>query len=500
MKDINLFGTEINFNHGGSNQYKTSFGFVLSALFLVITGILIYLLGRDFFLRRNPKTRFTENKSQYQFYELNNSTFDFMFRIEDQEGNLVQNSESVFKISARFSYYEKNSEGIYDGGYSDLDVKYCNYTDDLISTENFKNNFNLSNFLCFDKKNITIGGYWDYKVINYLNFQIDLCNKTVDQKCDKELNQEKFINENFYYAALYFQEAVIDTEKYEDSLYVSSKLIFTPLDTFFSKSINLFFKQASLLSDYGWIFPNKKDGKLLSFDYLTTDYNIYTYPRLFNFYIYSSKKMENTIREYPKIQSVIAEIGGLLNFLILVFGSASKIYSINHLKLKVISAIKQVKEDSIRKTTLKNNLVKSDKMKKIIGMNFVKNDNEFDSNKIDKNLKKSNLIEDKLTKFSFKSLEEIKNEQLPMKLQKNTLDTIKVIEDRSKEESIPSSNNLENIDINSKSVNCELIKANDIILEIKSDSNVNFNLNSNSNRNLFEDIKNVRFKVNIFVV
>lgn len=85
-------------------------------------------------------------------------------------------------------------------------------------------------------------------------------------------------------------------------------------------------------------------------------------------------------------------------------------------------------------------------------------DNNYKSNK-------NYDVDNKLSKLSIKSLEEIKNEQIPMKLEKYVSTSVIQLEDKNINETNKDSNNLKE-----KCLKIEAVKCNDIMLELKSDT------------------------------
>ena len=406
MKNINIFGTDVNFNHDGSRHYKTTIGVFFTFFFLGFTPVLLFLLGKDFYMRTNPKYRYTEQRNVYENVDLNNFVFDFMFRIEDVDGNLFADYAKFIDVKARYSLFSKIDGVFQDSGSRSISIHLCNETN--IQSEKFVQGFNISNYFCFDKSTIKLGGYWDSTFVNYVNIQVSRCDSKNDQNCYNSTAQNEFFKNNYIYISLYTQDAVVDIDKYESSIDFSPKNLFFSIDKSLQKSYSLFFKQTKLVTDFGWMLTNIIKNEGLGFDFLSVDINKSENGAISNIYLYMGKRKEDYVREFVKIQNVIAETGGLLNFFLILFGSLTNQYAYNHIKLKVVKGINQNKNsDAFNQKILESN--GNNKLNKINHSNLgiLKNENVI--------ILKDREINVKPHKEKLDTLQsiEVKMEQLP---------------------------------------------------------------------------------------
>ena len=116
------------------------------------------------------------------------------------------------------------------------------------------------------------------------------------------------------------------------------------------------FQLFKVQTDYGWIIENKSEQILLGFNEVNFDIiaiDPSTSTKYFETIIYFDKKQDIYLREYPKIQTLLAELGGILNFFIVVFKTLSNIYASFHLRLKLIKALDH-KNSGFEEKTLKD--------------------------------------------------------------------------------------------------------------------------------------------------
>lgn len=336
MENLNLFGAEMKFNYDGKILYKTSIGMFLSILFYILTGVFIFLTGQDFLKRTNPKTSIsTAFDNDYKKHNISN--MDVMFRITDING-INLNDVSIIDLRASFVQLEIKNSTVTPIGFVPIKITKCN--NQIISNDLMINNNNLNAFLCFEKIDFEIGGYFDGSFLNFINLEVIKCANRPHCKSIDEIDQ--YLAKNNFFLQFVIPETTTNPNDYHNGLESVPKSFLTSVDPLIASFNDYFLKITNIITDYGWITKEIKNQYNLGFHYENKkNYKIKEDNVIIKNMIYVNKYNVTVNREYPKIQTLLAELGGILNFFIIVFKTLSNIYASFHLRLKLIRALNQ---------------------------------------------------------------------------------------------------------------------------------------------------------------
>ena len=328
FEKIDLLGSKFHFYDDVSLKKRTVVGGILS-LFLGISTIIFSLyFGKDLFLRINPNVTISiQNDSKYEYLDLKKENIVFAFRIEDFNGHFINESNILyFKIF----YYSSipDEEGKYRSKSSSEFVYYhiCN-NNDFLKNENLTKNYGT--LFCADFEGKKFGGYWDNPYIFFFEIQIYFCengnNYSINNKCTSLKNLKKIFNKNYpAFFSIYYPVIEFDPFSYNNPLKVRYKNYHYDLSHLTQRSDIFQLKKTILNDDKGWLFNEKNNISYWGIDKITSSYKFYTEDELIiegtSSKIYSLTIMntiENNlyIRNYIKIQNVIAIVGTLFNLI-----------------------------------------------------------------------------------------------------------------------------------------------------------------------------------------
>ena len=399
LNRLDLFGGGFKFIYKSSKRSRTYFGFLLTVIYFIITGIAIFFIGKDFFQRRNPQVALsTEPLKNYEKYPINNQNFSLAFRLEDSNGNKVIFDDFIY-FDLWLGIYENDENGVRQDNSVPLSYLPCSLED--INDNIFIEKFNVSDFYCLKYNNFSIGGFWDETFIYYIYITANYCkegqsNIVTNQKClSNEEAELRSLRVTDYYLSLYHQKAIFDATNYEKGLTTTLINDYFRLDSSLRKECIYFMTLDILKSDIGWIFENSKVSQVLGVSRkelsITTNGNI-SKQRLVEINYNGTREHITYRREYSKIQSLSAEVGGIISLFSIIFGFLGESYSLNEFILKVFLE-KNKNPESNKKINLVNNINQLIENRKLSESKLVLNkDDEKNSPKISRFTSKQNQI------------------------------------------------------------------------------------------------------------
>lgn len=285
---------------------------------------MIIAFGRDFYKRINPSfIRQTIFADKPPIYVINNKNFTIAARFEDDFGNLI-NRTDAFYIEAEYITNKRNEKGDgFDTKVNILNITQC--TEELFHN---KENFESGSFqiwMCPIFDNILFGGSFAFDFVSTIKLNYYFCpegqfNPYTKQKCvnNDELKQ---ISKNLVYMNLGSQLPFVTPGDYNKGLKTKVLYNWYALDFKYHKLVYTYFFNYTMITDYGWILENEVQESYLIMNKMTLDFielnNVYPNNKLGTFWLYSDTDngIELFKRKYVKIQQLIAEIGGLMNFM-----------------------------------------------------------------------------------------------------------------------------------------------------------------------------------------
>ena len=199
----------------------------------------------------------------------------------------------------------------------------------------------LGDMMCPELDNIKIGGYWDSSYVSYFKIELRRClegsiNPFTKEDCKTMEETDKILNDRVYFSMIY-QDALIDPDNYYNPLNSDSIYSTILINNGIMKREVLKYKEFLVDSDYGWILKTQEIQNLLGIDTITNDFLVidkFNYNLYLESYFYIGKKVNKYRREYKKIQTLAAEVGGIIKFLInitsiLVYFYSTAVYKYN---------------------------------------------------------------------------------------------------------------------------------------------------------------------------
>lgn len=366
MKELDILGKRVNFYYKKQETINSGFGGLISSFIVIVLALLIASFGQDFFKRTNPSmVSSVKSPKDYTKFWINNKNFSFAFQLGDFKAN--QNSTLFYPVIQHY-YYSKdeNNNWIYTKDH--LEIKPC--SDDLFYDGNdFIASSAYGVMSCPVFKNYTVGGYADGQFMAKIQIEIFQCMEGDTDlngiPCESDEKKNKILSDKLYFV-MYYQTTLIDANNYDEGLKRTIESNYYTLDTVLYKNPYYFFQNITLETDYGWIMKSKKTESYLAFKTKYMDMNSFATlnsggykDSLTRAVIYFSKDTQEYFREYVKVQTLAAQVGGIIKMFMIMGSVLVDRYNLFKAKFELGSLIMYDNQEEIKNSyyqkDIKNN-------------------------------------------------------------------------------------------------------------------------------------------------
>lgn len=344
---LDFLGCESKLYINSSTAYATKFGGCVTIILALIMSVLFLLFGRDFYYRVNP-TVITElgTYTSYPIFNLDSSNFTLALGIEDYASVVWRNDTEVFIDMHLVSFEYSNEYAPYNETIMNLipcEERHFFYN----SSENA---VRFKNHMCYDFNGMRAGGFWDSNYVYYFYLSVNICLKgNLSPRGDPCAEQiSRIFDENNYYFSIYMQQYTVNPTDYVNPMKWGIKNYYFLIDKNIQKNYRFNFIETIIKSDYGWLFETLNTISVLSLDFIEFDVSSisHTDSRIANTSIYFSKKYVYYSRSYSKIQTLAANVGGVMKLFIFIGILIVKKYNMFYMNKELAQAITQESKPS----------------------------------------------------------------------------------------------------------------------------------------------------------
>jgi hypothetical protein len=387
LKICDLYGSSFHLYYGYQPKYHTCYGGLLSII-AVLSSVFIILV---FIIKESNKNESISNTSiipsqGYKNIHCGKEKLYLPWRIIDYNERIVDFKGKIFPKIYYFSNKINNETGLMDTQYYLINYKLCNETNMKNIKKEIMLDISIDKLYCIDMEDLNIGGSWNADHINYVRFDLYLCedginyNKT-NEKCTarehliNEIGENNWVLQLFYpvvqfqptvkelpilvYFKTYFYSLSLNSNKL-DRIYFQEHIIEDQQNLLFNVPVNQSYWGISSISGDNYFNDNRDPVR-----YGSTS-------RLYSLKIYLDYSTIYYTRKYKKLFEILGEAFPVVNFFSSILGFISLM--INELKAnkKLIEFISQNHKDLFKK---KNN----NKKEINPSVNIIKNLNSIDS-------------------------------------------------------------------------------------------------------------------------
>jgi len=325
LVSIDLLSYQPTFFISGKDRYKNLCGGLLVIL-LIISYLLIFIyFAQDIFYRQNPLvipgSSIDNNASNVT---LKPTDFSVVFALIDQITLAPYIDESIYTVE----FYRTTISNSIIAERTLLKMVRCSLDNFEGVDENiFPFGFPFQDYYCIDKNEaLIIKGSISSEDFSYIEGQIKMCNNaTSNGSCASQETLDLKLNGVTTY--LYYIDKYLDLNNYDKPInqffkqYVAtaSMLTYTVLD--------ISMKQIQFSDDIGFLTTDKVMNHVLAVDVIIKQIDFRPSDHFIDIVLHYGSNVDIYNRQYKKVQQAVAETGGMLSILKLIFGRLISLYS-----------------------------------------------------------------------------------------------------------------------------------------------------------------------------
>jgi hypothetical protein len=331
LKICDLYGTHFHLFYNYKPKYHTCYGGLLSII-SVLSSIFVFILFIINDLNKNTSISNTSfiPPTIYKNIKSGEEKLYLPWRIIDYNEKMVDYKGKIFpKIYYFFNKYSNETSSM-DSHYYLINYKPCNETNMKNIQDEILLDIPIEKLYCIDMEDLYIGGSWIADSVNYVRFDLYLCEDGIDYNATNEkcTSREYLINEignnnswilEFFYPVIQFQPTVRNLP-----ILVYYKTYFYTISLNSNKLDRIFFQQHILEDQQNLIFNNPVNKSYWGISSLTGDnyFNDNRDPvrygstsRLYSLKIYLDYSTIFYTRKYKKIIEILGEAFPFINFI-----------------------------------------------------------------------------------------------------------------------------------------------------------------------------------------
>ena len=296
-----------------SKLYTSLIGKFASTIIYALTLTAVYYFSRGFMNKTQGQITTSEILTPNpEAFPLNKDTFFFAFALQNSSNNfLAFIDEQIYTIEARLRIKESNNFTI-----KSIQIGECNVSDypsnpDL--NQYFMSN-SLDGYYCIKNwTELEMVGYWDSMFFKELQFYVRPCRNATGGTICKD---QKYIDDAFKdgYFGSFLSSGVVDPGNYENPIQYSPMNFYTRISLKTYVFIEMSMQHNEIQTDSGSLLDDISIQKGIS----KTTERLDPQDMVFELLIRLDRIKKVFTRKYDKIQDVLANVGGVYNFLMVV--------------------------------------------------------------------------------------------------------------------------------------------------------------------------------------
>ena len=359
LKKFDIYGASYSINSLGNETYKTYFGLICTILTGVLIVLAFLLFGRDFMYKKNPnviQSEFLPDESDPVY--VNSANFTVAWRVEDENENIISEDQRFVWPKIAYSLLEKNEDKEFDLKHDiKLSSKKCSETA-AVNNKDFTSQ-NLETLQCIDfeelrqlmgsSTDVPLWGDWDENHVSTLYFEFMSCKFDLEKDdyydclSFEEVQRRSGLLDQ--YVAFYLPRFTFRPENVDEPFKVYYESLYFKLSPYTSFYEIYRYGNVKIDDDIGWIFEDFRQIKTIEKLSITRSFNFllpsaYETPGAAKPYaldLMFGRKQILITRAYMKIQTVAANIGGIMKIIQLTFMVISQLIAKWHMNAELVN-------------------------------------------------------------------------------------------------------------------------------------------------------------------
>jgi hypothetical protein len=318
LLELDIYGKKPVLNVGNYNSLKTFFGSILSIITFLFMLVLVIYFGLQVILKHHARiivsiTNIPEPPPIFI------SQKNFSFALGLQNSNFDQYiDETIYKVRARYVVAKRikvNGSTVFNYQNNDLKLIPCD-------SSHFPHEYSaavsvmpLLNMYCAEKLEIPLYGVYNNEAYSYIQIEYSECVNTTDNNfsCVDRKTMDSYLSGAYYSFA--YTEITVDPSNTTNPNQIVLGDIYNIVTNKFQMSVFHELKTVHITTDSGLIFKEPQTNIFLQTKDILSMNSYAQGKKFLSYQLKLSTQIDIYQREYTKVQDVIAQIGGMMNFL-----------------------------------------------------------------------------------------------------------------------------------------------------------------------------------------
>lgn len=315
---LDIFKFPVTFRLSEPEKASTFSGKLLTMLILAY--ILYAFITSDMTKKINPHTLIQDlNLPKRPTSIINKENFTFSIGLIDEQ-NFFHDDNTIFEflILQDSEYNTENGKK----NRTILGLEPCQKNSFKNAPEEFSI-LNMTGSYCFPEFNFEVSGYFDEEYTSYIGIGLFKCENSTENNfsCKSPEIIDEFLQGKMI--SYYITQNLVDADDYLNPIKKVVKNYAYYLDKDLAKSFSVYIKKIRVLSLIGFFFNEERLQEDVTIS--KPDLDIYHFngsnprrDRVFEMQFYANDQMLFARRKYKDVQTLLAEIGGILNVFIII--------------------------------------------------------------------------------------------------------------------------------------------------------------------------------------
>ena len=316
---------------------------LLSLIFMIV--ISFYFIFQLFDTKKVFVTHTIKIINSKTKLEVSKNTFYFSIEVKDSYSYNTIMNEKIFYPKAYYKLAFRNNENKFDWTIKELNISKCSLNDFHINYQHLLPNLPLNQRYCIKNLNESIFENLENTKHSFLFIELYQCKNTSKNKiCLPKEKIDYYLNRTFITIA--YQEIGFDPINYENPNQPLISEFFTTISNKYFKEIYLYFKEVEISTNQGILFDRKKSKKFTQFaevrDMIGFKNNSEKFAEIS---IKTYRKSDYYLRNYINLETVVADIGGFVKFISMIFYFLHYIFLQGGINQRIINKLFFIKND-----------------------------------------------------------------------------------------------------------------------------------------------------------
>lgn len=315
---MNFFKVPVRLKIDQKDFYSSKFGEFLS---IVIIGLLLFSLAtNDVFYKESPETYEKSLTTQLNpLFSFTKENFFIALVISNKIGITLKPDPTIFSFKASYitSKLIDKDKGLEPLPYEIVNLIPCLNSSYYGMSEYMNLMTNHKYAYCLPFHNFSVEGNFEQQTISWIRIGLDICvNSSALNKfdCKPQSEIDEYLKDKHVGYALLDNQ--IHMDDFSNPIKIKITTSFKLLETKIRKRTSIYLEKVGLTSDSGFFFEEPQKLKSWKVGEKEDDFLLSDETSRFEILLFSSNVEHIYSRRYKKIQNALANLGGILNFLV----------------------------------------------------------------------------------------------------------------------------------------------------------------------------------------